>query len=121
MIEGKGQARQLLESLRGLPAEQMPLIQQASIEVILNRTLRVEALEQKRTIPEQAAALVQLLAAKSNDVKDDVLQKALTLYGLALDAREKGNGMAILSPDDEILHEVIGFEPAGVDQPQATT
>jgi hypothetical protein len=55
------------------------------------------------------AGLVQLLAAKSNDNKQDVLRKALTLYGLALDAQEKGNRMAILRPDDVIVHDVIGI------------
>jgi hypothetical protein len=58
---------------------------------------------------EDVAGLVQLLAAKSNDNKQDVLRKALTLYGLALDAQEKGNRMAILRPDDVIVHDVIGI------------
>ena len=58
---------------------------------------------------EEIAGLVQLLAAKSNDNKQDVLRKALTLYGLALDAQEKGNRMAILRPDDVIVHDVIGI------------
>jgi hypothetical protein len=55
------------------------------------------------------AGLVQLLAAKSNDNKQDVLRKALTLYGLALDAQEKGNRMAVLRPDDVIVRDVIGI------------
>lgn len=59
---------------------------------------------------EEVAGLLHLLAARSNDSKDRVLLKALTLYGLALDAMEKGNRLAILSPDDVIVHEVIGFE-----------
>jgi hypothetical protein len=71
-----------------------------------------EALE-KVGHTDEVAGLVQLLAARSNDTKEEVLQKALTLYGLALDAREKGNRLAILSPDDVIVHDVIGFEPAG--------
>lgn len=60
---------------------------------------------------EEIAGLVHLLAARSNDAKDEVLRKALTLYGLALDQREKGNRLAFLSPDDDIVHEVVGFEP----------
>jgi hypothetical protein len=60
----------------------------------------------------EIAGLVQLLAARSDDTKEGVLEKALTLYGLALDAREKGNRLAILSPDDVIVHDVVGFEPA---------
>jgi hypothetical protein len=61
---------------------------------------------------EEIAGLVQLLAARSNDSKEEALHKALTLYGLALDAREKGNRLAILSPDDVIVHDIIGFEAA---------
>ena len=60
---------------------------------------------------EEIAGLVQLLAARSNDTKEEVLQKALTLYGLALDAREKGNRLVILNPDDVIIHDIVGFEP----------
>ena len=59
---------------------------------------------------EEIAGLVHLLAARSNDAKDEVLRKALTLYGFALDAREKGNRLAVISPDDYIVHDVIGFE-----------
>jgi hypothetical protein len=69
---------------------------------------------QKLGYTEEVAGLVQLLAARSNDTTEDVLRKALNLYGLALDAREKGNRMAILDPDDVIVHEVVGFEPAAV-------
>jgi hypothetical protein len=60
---------------------------------------------------QEVAGLVHLLAARSNDSKENVLEKALTLYGLALDALEKGNRLAVLSPDDEIVHEIEGFEP----------
>jgi hypothetical protein len=59
---------------------------------------------------EEIAGLIHLLAARSNDAKDEVLRKALTLYGLALDAREKGNKVVILDSDDCIIHDVIGFE-----------
>jgi hypothetical protein len=60
---------------------------------------------------EEIAGLLHLLAARSNDPKEDVLKKALTLYGLALDAIEKGNKLAILTPDDAIVHDVIGIGP----------
>ncbi|MFO0949970.1 MAG: hypothetical protein U0835_02230 [Isosphaeraceae bacterium] len=63
-------------------------------------------------LSDETSGLVQLLAAKTNDSQSEVLRKALTLYGLAVDAIEKGNHVAILTPDDEILHEVVGFDPA---------
>jgi hypothetical protein len=62
---------------------------------------------------EEVAGLVQLLSARSNDSKEDVLKKALMLYGLALDAREKNNKIAILTPDDVVVRDIIGFEPVG--------
>ena len=56
----------------------------------------------------EVAGMIRMLAAKSNDDKDAVLGKALTLYGLAIDALEKGNRMVILNGEDEILHEITG-------------
>lgn len=72
----------------------------------------IDAAMRKRGDDEEVAGMIRLLAARSNDAKDEVLRKALTLYGVAIDAREKGNKLAILSPDDDILHDVIGFELA---------
>jgi hypothetical protein len=62
----------------------------------------------------EAAGMIRLLAARSGDNREDVLLKALTLYGLALDAIEKGNHLAILTPEDEIVREITGFQPAEV-------
>ena len=56
------------------------------------------------------AALTRMLAARSNDSLEKALLKALTLYGLALDAREKGNRLVIINDEDEIIHDVIGFD-----------
>ena len=72
----------------------------------------IDAALARRGDDEEVAGMVRLLAAKSTDAKDEVLRKALTLYGVALDAREKGNKLAIITPDDLIVHDVIGFEPA---------
>ncbi len=59
---------------------------------------------------EEVSGLVTLLAARSNDSKSEVLRKATTLYGLALDALEKGNKLAIIDSKDMILHDIIGFD-----------
>ncbi len=58
----------------------------------------------------EAVGLIRLLAAKSNQSKDQIIEKALTLYGLALDATEKGNKMAIITPDDLILRDINGID-----------
>ena len=60
---------------------------------------------------EEILGLASLLAAKSQDPKNEVFRKALTLYGLALDALERGNRLAIIDSEDMIVHDVIGFEP----------
>ncbi len=58
----------------------------------------------------EAVALIQQLASRTKDSREDVLRKALNLYQLLLDAQGEGNRMAILSPDDTIVHEVVGHE-----------
>lgn len=59
---------------------------------------------------EEIAGLVRLLASRSGDSREDVVVKALTLYGLALDAIEKGYVLAILNDRDEVVREISGFE-----------
>src|SRR4051812_48892788 len=59
------------------------------VESAVNKSLSSAFNEslQKLGYTGDVAGLVHLLAARSNDTKESVLQKALTLYGLALDAR----------------------------------
>lgn len=66
---------------------------------------------------EEVAGLLQLLAAKSGDSREGVLRKALNLYGIALDVLERGDRLAILNPEDEIVQEITGFR-ATVGDPQ---
>jgi len=58
----------------------------------------------------EVAALTRMLASKSGDTLEGTLLKALTLYGLALDAVQGGDRLAILNPDDEIVRNIVGFE-----------
>jgi len=61
--------------------------------------------------------LIKSLAALSHESSDEVLKKALNLYRFVLEARKEGNRVAILNPDDEIVHEVVGFEPTALATP----
>ena len=61
---------------------------------------------------EEAAGMTRLLAARTGDSREDTLLKALTLYGIAIDAIEKGNRLSILNSDDELIREIEGFEAA---------
>lgn len=116
--------------LKDVPPERMAEVLGSALEIALPEALEA-VIEKARPIvvdelrsalkqgleqlgySEEVLGLVRLLAAKTDDSKEEALRKALTLYGLAIDAREKGNRMAILSPEDLILHEVVGFEPVG--------
>lgn len=55
--------------------------------------------------------LMGRLAQETGNTPSDILVKALTLYDVANKARSEGNRIAVLSPDDEIIREIIGFEP----------
>lgn len=57
----------------------------------------------------EVIGILRLLAARSNDAYEDVLRKALTLYSFGLDAAGQGNRLAVLNPEDEIVHEIIGL------------
>ena len=81
------------------------------IEEVMKKALPsvVERLLEKKGYSSEVDGLLRLLAAKSNDTYEDVLRKALTLYSFALDAKEQGNRLAVLNPEDEIVHEIIGL------------
>lgn len=53
--------------------------------------------------------MAHYLAARANEDIPTVLLKALKLYEMALDAQAKGQRFAVLTTDDEIVHEVIGI------------
>jgi hypothetical protein len=62
--------------------------------------------------PAELFGLVKQLREQSNDTAEGVYRKALNLYRLALQANREGNRLVILSPDDVIVHEVVGFGQA---------
>jgi hypothetical protein len=68
----------------------------------------IDRLTERFGLSSEVMGLLHLLAGRSNDSYEDTLRKALTLYSYALDARERGNRLAILNPDDEIVHDIIG-------------
>ncbi len=71
-----------------------------------------EAIEEYRLssgISDEVAGLLQLLASRSSDPRELILKKALTLYVNALDYVDRGDRLAILSPDDTIVREIVGI------------
>jgi hypothetical protein len=106
-----------VEVLKALPPEQVGKFNgyflgmvQAAIKSAMPGAIN-NALE-KHGYTEEIADLIRVISARTNDPKEEVLRKALTLYEVCLDARDQGNRVSILSPDDLILSEVKGFEPA---------
>lgn len=104
----KDQTGALAEFLAEIAATTVMKILPGSLEKALSGGV-IQTM-QRLGYTDEVAGLVQLLASKSGDNLEAVLKKALNLYGLALDASERGNRMAILNPDDEIVREIIGFE-----------
>jgi hypothetical protein len=72
----------------------------------------LDRVSQKLGYSSEVAGLLHLLAAKSHDSYEDLLRKALTLYNVALDAKDNGNRLAILNPDDIIVREIVGIGPS---------
>lgn len=87
--------------------ERMPEIVEQAVQNALPSA--IDQFTQKLGLSSEALALLRLLAGRSNESYEDTLRKALTLYSYALDARERGNRLAILDTDDVILHDIIGF------------
>jgi hypothetical protein len=85
----------------------MPELVEQAMDKVLPPAL--DRVFQKMGYSSEVVGILHLLAAKSNDAYEDVLRKALTLYSFGLDAREKGNRLAVLNPEDEIVHEIIGL------------
>jgi hypothetical protein len=115
-MESKDQGEPWVQLLKGLPADQAGKFVNSFLSMVdvAIRNAIPPALDNALLnlgYTEEIAGLTQLLAAKSNDSKEDVLRKALTLYSLALEAKERGNRLSILNSDDVIVHEVSGFEP----------
>lgn len=120
MSEAREKRSVLDEIVSGLPVHKVQLFTQ-ELQSIASRAAR-EAVEE--TLPaaldhyreeklgytDEVAGLVRLLAGKTNDSKENVLAKALTLYGLAFDAHENGNRLSILNPEDEIVQDIVGFD-----------
>ena len=120
MSEAREKRSVLDEIVSGLPVNKVQLFTQ-ELQSIASRAAR-EAVEE--TLPaaldhyreeklgytDEVAGLVRLLAGKTNDSKENVLAKALTLYGLAFDAHENGNRLSILNPEDEIVQDIVGFD-----------
>ena len=59
--------------------------------------------------------LTQILFTLADEAKiprDKIFRKALGLFKIALDAEAEGNHLAILNPEDDIIQDIVGINPA---------
>lgn len=120
MSKIEAQQEPWVEVLKGMPAEQAGKFVNSFLKLVDSAIGKavppaIDIALQKLGYTEEIAGMVHLIAARTNDSKEEVLRKALTLYSLAIDARERGNRLSVLSPDDVIVQEITGFEPVDSD------
>lgn len=91
---------------------------QKLVDMMVHNDVAVDAIKQvARQSREQAGysgevdEVVSRLATRSGESREEVLLKALNVYGLALDAIEDGNSLVVVTPEDEIVREITGFPP----------
>jgi hypothetical protein len=60
---------------------------------------------------DEVPTLLEDLTARTGESGAVILRKALRLLSAAWDAEEEGNRIAILTPDDEIVQDVVGIHP----------
>jgi hypothetical protein len=88
----------------------------------IQESTKINAAGMNRQLEEIKKTIAPLLEleARSGEGAEEILRKAITLYEVATDATAKGNRLAILTPDDEIVREIIGLGPSGaIIQPTA--
>ena len=72
---------------------------------------RIKRVLGSRGASTEVSDLADKLAEMTGESKRDLLIKALSLYRAALQANAEGNRLAILNPEDEIVREIVGFDP----------
>jgi Arc/MetJ-type ribon-helix-helix transcriptional regulator len=64
------------------------------------------------TLPPEMAAVVEGMAAEMGISRGEVVRKAIRLLRFALDEGRAGNHLASLTPDLDIVQEVVDIVPA---------
>jgi len=49
------------------------------------------------------------MAEQSHSSKSDILRKSIALMGVALQEKERGNHLSVVSSDQKIIKEIIGL------------
>ena len=64
------------------------------------------------TLPAALDDAVEEIAEASGISRAEAIRRAITLMKVAFDANRQGNRLAILTPDDEIVRDIVGVGPA---------
>ena len=71
----------------------------------------------KLAIPAELDDALDEMAETMKVSRDEAARRAITLLKVAFDANRKGDRLAVLSPDDDIIREIVGYGPPAQPQP----
>lgn len=57
----------------------------------------------------QAGEILEQLARRCACSKSEVLRKSIALFEVGLEARERGNSLAVVDKDDRLVTRVVGL------------
>jgi hypothetical protein len=113
--------RELTEVLRRVPTEVVeklgPLLGEVVGQLVSEKLKEflpawLDDFQDALGVTEEVGSLASRLSREYRMPPSDILLKALGLFKLALEARARGNRLAILDGNDEIVQEIVGFEPS---------
>jgi len=89
-------------------------LQNVKIEALLDLLKRALATSHEKMmrasgLTDWAAQIAERVAARTSQSISDVLEKALILYESALEEEVKGNHLAFLNKDDDVVREIVGL------------
>jgi metal-responsive CopG/Arc/MetJ family transcriptional regulator len=61
------------------------------------------------TISDNLASELDALFAQSDTSKSEIFRKALTLFALAREGKQKGKKLALVGEDGQIVTEIVGL------------
>jgi predicted transcriptional regulator len=70
---------------------------------------RANAVRLSLVVSPELNETLEELAAKSHSSKSDVLRKAIALFDVAAQAKQKNQRIGILDRDDKVVKEIVGI------------
>ena len=113
----KSQKDQVAEVLKKLPGSDLDALKNYIIGVAseaIENTLpsKIDWFMLQLGFDKDMAQSLSRLADEAGMSRTVTLRKALGLFKIALDAEAEGNRLAILSPRDDIVQDIVGINPA---------